>query len=101
MGPPLQGFSALFVAQMAGIDLTASQFMAVIISSLFVSFSTAGIPAGGLIMMSTVLSEAGLPLEGVVILASVDRLADTFRTALNVIGPAANAAILEKWESYK
>lgn len=95
----LQGFSAIFVAQMAGINLTIPQFTAIIISSLLVSFSTAGIPAGGLIMMSTVLTAAGLPLEGVVILAGLDRLTDTFRTSLNVIGPTANAAILEKWES--
>lgn len=97
----LQGFSALFVAQMAGIQLTAPQVTAIIISSLLVSFSTAGIPAGGLIMMTTVLSAAGLPLEGMVILAGLDRLTDTFRTSLNVIGPAANAAILEKWEERK
>lgn len=95
----LQSFSAIFVAQMAGIDLTTPQFMAIIIASLLVSFSTAGIPAGGLIMMTTVLTAAGLPLEGVVILAGLDRLTDTFRTSLNVIGPTANAAILEKWES--
>jgi len=97
----LQGFSALFVAQMAGIQLTAPQITAIIISSLLVSFSTAGIPAGGLIMMTTVLSAAGLPLEGMVILAGLDRLTDTFRTSLNVIGPTANAAILEKWEERK
>lgn len=97
----LQGFTALFVAQMAGIHLTAPQMSAIIVSSLLVSFSTAGIPAGGLIMMSTVLAAAGLPLEGMVILAGLDRLTDTFRSSLNVIGPAANAALLEKWENRK
>lgn len=95
----LQGFTAVFVAQMAGIHLTPPQMTAVIVSSLLVSFSTAGIPAGGLIMMSTVLTAAGLPLEGLVILAGLDRLTDTFRSSLNVIGPAANAALLEKWEA--
>lgn len=94
----LQGFSAIFVAQMAGITLSTQQFIAVIVSALFASLSTAGIPAGGVIMMSMVLSAAGLPLEGVVILAGVDRFTDTFRTALNVVGPTANAAVLEKWE---
>jgi len=94
----LQGFSALFVAQMAGITLTTPQYIAIIVSALFASFSTAGIPAGGVIMMSMVLSAAGLPLEGVVILAGVDRFTDTFRTSLNVVGPTASAAILEKWE---
>jgi len=95
----LQSLSALFVAQMAGIQLSSSQVLAIIISTVFVSFSTAGIPAGGLIMMSTVFTAAGLPLEGVVILAGVDRVTDTFRTALNVIGYTANAAILERWEN--
>lgn len=94
----LQGFSALFVAQMAGITLTTPQYIAIVVSTLFASFSTAGIPAGGVIMMSMVLSAAGLPLEGVVILAGVDRFTDTFRTSLNVVGPTANAAILERWE---
>jgi Na+/H+-dicarboxylate symporter len=97
----LQGFTAVFVAQMAGIDLSPPQMSAVFVSSLLVSFSTAGIPAGGLIMMTTVLTAAGLPLEGVVILAGLDRLTDTFRSSLNVIGPAANAALLERWEKRK
>jgi len=94
----LQGFSAIFVAQMAGITLSTHQFIAIIVSTLFASFSTAGIPAGGIIMMSMVLSAAGLPLEGVIILAGIDRFTDTFRTALNVVGPTASAAVLEKWE---
>ncbi|MFC1782931.1 dicarboxylate/amino acid:cation symporter, partial [Planctomycetota bacterium] len=97
----LQAFSALFVAQMAGISLTGPQMTAIIVSSLLVSFSTAGVPAGGMIMMATVLSAAGLPLEGILILVGVDRLTDTLRSSLNVIGPAANAAILEKWENKK
>ncbi|TCS83052.1 sodium:dicarboxylate symporter family protein [Tepidibacillus fermentans] len=49
-------------------------------------------------MMSTVLSAAGLPLEVIAIIAGVDRLTDTFRTSLNVVGVLANAAILESRE---
>lgn len=49
-------------------------------------------------MMTTVLGAAGLPLEGVALVAGIDRFTDGFRTALNVVGNAANAALLGRWE---
>lgn len=94
----LQGFNALFIAQLFHVNLTPAMILAIIISTLLVSFSTAGVPGAGIIMMTTVLSAAGLPLEGIAIVAGVDRLTDGFRTALNVIGNTANAAILNQWE---
>lgn len=94
----LQGFTAIFVAQMININLSISQYFAIIISSIIVSLSTAGVPGAGIIMMSTVLSAAGLPLEGIAIIAGIDRLTDMFRTTLNVTGIVANAAILDKFE---
>ena len=94
----LQGFNAVFVAQLFDVEITAALLSAIIISALLVSFSTAGVPGAGIIMMTTVLTAAGLPLEGVAIVAGVDRLTDGFRTALNVIGNTANAAILKRWE---
>ncbi|MFT9486176.1 MAG: dicarboxylate/amino acid:cation symporter [Tepidibacillus sp.] len=94
----LQGFTAVFVSQMIGANLSINQIIAVFVSAILVSLSTAGVPGAGIIMMSTVLSAANLPLEAIAIIAGVDRLTDTFRTALNVIGVVANAAILEKWE---
>jgi proton glutamate symport protein len=93
-----QAFNALFIAQLYDIELTPSLLSAVALSTLLVSFSTAGIPGAGIVMMTTIFTAAGLPLEGVAILAGVDRLMDSFHTLLNVIGNAANAAILEKWE---
>ncbi|MGG5254691.1 dicarboxylate/amino acid:cation symporter [Neobacillus sp. SM06] len=94
----LQGFNALFVAQLFGVHLTAAMVITIMISAIIVSFSTAGVPGAGIIMMTTVLTAAGLPLEGIALVAGVDRLTDGFRTLLNVIGNIANAAILNKWE---
>ncbi len=94
----LQGFNALFVAQLFDVNLTPSLIVTIMISTIIVSFSTAGVPGAGIIMMSTVLTAAGLPLEGIAIVAGVDRLTDGFRTLLNVMGNTANAAILDKWE---
>jgi Na+/H+-dicarboxylate symporter len=94
----LQAFTALFVAQMAGIHLTPAQMVTVAVTTLLVSFSTAGVPGAGIIMMTTVLGAAGLPLEAIGLVAGVDRLGDAFRTALNVAGVSANAVLLHAWE---
>jgi proton glutamate symport protein len=93
-----QAFNAIFIAQLFDIPLTSSLLSAIALSTLLVSFSTAGVPGAGIVMMTTVFTAAGLPLEGVAILAGVDRLMDSFHTLLNVIGNTANAAILEQWE---
>ncbi|MGY3726565.1 MULTISPECIES: dicarboxylate/amino acid:cation symporter [Cobetia] len=97
----LQGFNALFVAQLFGIDVTTSLVITVFTTGLLVSFSTAGVPGAGLVAMTTVLGAAGLPLEGVAVVAGVDRFTDGLRTALNVMGNCANAALLERFESRK
>ena len=95
----LQGFNALFVAQLYKIPLTPSLMLAIALSTFLVSFSTAGVPGSGIIMMTTVLSAAGLPVEGIAIVAGVDRLTDGLKTVLNVISNTVNAVILSHWEN--
>ncbi|MBW4621725.1 MAG: dicarboxylate/amino acid:cation symporter [Cyanosarcina radialis HA8281-LM2] len=93
-----QGFNALFVAQLYDVPLTPSLLLAVVLSTLLVSFSTAGVPGAGIVMMATIFTASGLPLEAVAILAGVDRLMDSFHTLLNVVGNTAHAVMLERWE---
>ena len=95
----LQGFNALFIAQVYHVPLTSALVLSIALSSLLVSFSTPGVPGSGIITMTTVLAAAGLPLEGVAIVAGVDRLVDGFKTVLNVVGNTTNAIILSRWES--
>lgn len=97
----LQGFNALFIAQIYHIPITFPLLTSIAVSSFFVSFSTPGVPGSALITMATVLSAAGLPVEGIAIVAGVDRLTDGFKTVINVIGNAANALILSRWETKK
>lgn len=94
----LQGFNALFVAQLFGVEVTLTLAATIFTTGLLVSFSTAGVPGAGLVAMSTVLSAAGLPLEGVAVVAGVDRFTDGFRTSLNVMGNTANAMLLSRLE---
>lgn len=95
----LQGFNALFIAQVYHVPVTPSLVLAIALSSLLVSFSTPGVPGSGIITMTTVLAAAGLPLEGIAIVAGVDRLVDGFKTVLNVVGNTTNAVVLSHWES--
>lgn len=94
----LQGFNAIFIAQMYHIPLTPSLLLTIGLSSLLVSFCTPGVPGSALITMATVLSAAGLPLEGIAVVAGVDRLTDGVKTVLNIIGNSSNAVLLSRWE---
>jgi len=94
----LQGFNALFIAQIYHVPITPSLITAIALSSFLVSFSTPGVPGSALITMATVLGAAGLPVEGVAIVAGVDRLTDGFKTVINLIGNSVNAILLSHWE---
>jgi Na+/H+-dicarboxylate symporter len=97
----LQGFNALFIAQIYHIPITSEMLLAIALSAFLVSFSTPGVPGSAIITMTTVLAAAGLPVEGVAIVAGVDRLTDGFKTVINVIGNVSNAVILSHWEKPK
>jgi proton glutamate symport protein len=97
----LQGFNALFIAQIYHIPITSEMLLAIALSAFLVSFSTPGVPGSAIITMTTVLAAAGLPVEGVAIVAGVDRLTDGFKTVINVIGNVSNAVILSHWEASK
>lgn len=94
-----QGFNALFIAQIYHVPLTPSLLLTIALTVLLVSYSTAGVPGSGIIAMTTVLTAVGLPVEGVAIVAGVDRLTDGFKTIINLVGNIANAAFLDRWES--
>lgn len=94
----LQSFNALFIAQIYHVPITSELLLAIGLSSLLVSFSTPGVPGSAIITMATVLGAAGLPIEGIAIVAGIDRLTDGFKTVLNVIGNVTTAILLSRWE---
>ena len=93
-----QGVCALFVAQAFGIELGFGQYVTIIMTATLASIGTAGVPGPGLIMLSLVLTSVGLPLEGVAIIAGIDRILDMARTALNVTGDGMVAVLVAKSE---
>ncbi len=94
----MQGVATVFIANAFGIDLTASDYLAVILTATLASIGTAGVPGVGLIMLAMVLNQVGLPVEGIALIIGVDRLLDMMRTAVNVTGDAAAAVIIAKSE---
>lgn len=93
-----QGVCALFVAQAYGIDLGFAQYATIVLTATLASIGTAGVPGAGLIMLSLVLTSVGLPLEGVAIIAGIDRILDMARTSVNVVGDCAVAVLVAKSE---
>jgi Na+/H+-dicarboxylate symporter len=90
----MQGVATVFIAQVYGIDLTASQLLMVILTASLASIGTAAVPGVGLITLSLVLTQAGLPVEGVALIIGVDRLLDMIRTAVNVTGDAMVSTVV-------
>jgi len=93
-----QGVTTLFVAQAYGIELGMSQFLTIIFSATLASIGTAGVPGAGMIMLSLVLGSVGLPIEGVALVAGIDRILDMARTTVNITGDASASVIIARGE---
>ena len=93
-----QGVCALFVAQIYGIDLTFVQQLTIVLTATLASIGTAGVPGGGLIMLTMVLQSVGLPLEGMVLVGGIDRILDMARTCINITGDMAGAILVSATE---
>lgn len=89
-----QGVAVVFIAQFYGLELTVMQLLTVVLTTVLASIGTAGVPGSGMIMLAMVLSAIGLPLEGIALIAGVDRILDMFRTVVNIVGDASCAVVV-------
>jgi DAACS family dicarboxylate/amino acid:cation (Na+ or H+) symporter len=90
-----EAMSALFVAQMIGMNLTLTQQVTVVLTSVVASVGAAGIPEAGLVTMTMVFRAVGLPPEYIAILLTVDWFLDRCRTAINVMGDMNVSCLLD------
>ncbi|MGI9334754.1 MAG: dicarboxylate/amino acid:cation symporter [Gammaproteobacteria bacterium] len=93
-----QGVAALFIAQAYGVDLSTGAYITIILTSTLASIGSAGVPGAGLIMLTLVLTSVGLPLEGIALIAGIDRILDMARTTVNVTGDAMVSVLISKGE---
>ena len=94
----MQGVATVFIASVYQVDLSLADYLIVILTATMASIGTAGVPGVGLIMLAMVLTQVGLPVEGIALIIGIDRLLDMMRTAVNITGDSMVSIITAKSE---
>lgn len=92
------GICTIFVAEVFGMPMPLDTQLTVIIMSVLAAVGTMGVPGAGLIMISIIFIQIGIPLEGVALIAGIDRILDMIRTSMNVLGDGLGALVVSKLE---
>ncbi len=90
--------ASIFVAQAAGIELSWSQQIIMMLTLMLTSKGVAGVPRASLVILLGTLASFHLPVEGVILILGVDELMDMARTAVNVVGNCLATVVIAKWE---
>ena len=96
-----QAVAAVFIACCYNVSLTVADMAMIVLTATLASVGTAGVSGAGMIMLAMVLETVGLPVEGIAIIAGVDKIFDMGRTALNITGDATCALWVSKQEQKK
>ena len=96
-----QGVAVIFIAQFYGLDLSLLQLLTVVLTTVLASIGTAGVPGAGMIMLAMVLTSVNMPLEGIALIAGIDRVLDMMRTSVNIVGDASAAVVVTGSEKGK
>ena len=96
-----QGVCAIFIASCFGIHLTFAQMLTIVLTATLASIGTAGVPGAGMVMLAMVLQSVNLPVEGIALVAGVDRIFDMGRTTVNIVGDASCSIIVSNLERRK
>ncbi len=91
-----QGVCSVFIASCYGINLTLPQMLTIVLTATLASIGTAGVPGAGMVMLAMVLQSVGLPVEGIALVAGVDRIFDMGRTVVNITGDASCAIVVSE-----
>ncbi len=94
-----QGVCAIFIASCYNIQLTLPQMITIVLTATLASIGTAGVPGAGVVMLTMVLQSVGLPIEGIALVAGVDRIFDMGRTVVNITGDASCSVIVNHLEN--
>ena len=92
-----QAVAAVFLAQAFGVDLTLSETILLLITTIGASIGTPATPGVGIVVLATILAGIGVPAEGIALIIGVDRILDMCRTTINVTGDITAASIMNKW----
>jgi len=93
-----QGVSAVFIAQVYGIDLSLVDQLVIVLTATLAAIGTAGVPGIGMMMLVIVLQQLAIPVEGIALVLGVERILDMLRTTVNITGDASAAVVIAHWE---
>jgi len=93
-----QSLAALFIAQMYGIHMSLTAQITMLVTLMLTSKGMAGVAGASLVVVVTTLGAMGLPVEGLALIAGIDRILDMGRTSLNVLGNSLATVVMSKWE---
>lgn len=93
-----QALAALFVAQMYGVHMSLTEQITLLFVLMLTSKGMAGVPGASFVVVLATLGSMGLPLEGIALIAGIDRILDMIRSSVNVLGNALAAIVMSKWE---
>ena len=96
-----QGVCAVFIAACYGIHLDLGNMITIVFTATLASIGTAGVPGAGMVMLAMVLQSVNIPVEGIALVAGIDRIFDMGRTTINITGDAACAVIVSRLEEKK
>lgn len=96
-----EGVTVLFLAQLAGVDLTLGQQLMVVYLAILGGIGTAGVPSGSIPFIIGVLVTIGVNPALIAIILGVDRILDMCRTTLNVTGDITAATYVARSEGYE
>lgn len=91
-----QTIATVFLAQAFGLDLSMTDLLLVLVTAIAASIGTPGTPGVGIVVLATILTTVGIPIEGIAIIIGVDRILDMCRTTINVTGDLTAAIVMEK-----
>ena len=90
--------TSVFVAQLAGVQMTIGQQLVMMLTLMLTSKGVAGVPRAAMVVLAATLTQFGLPLEGAAILLGIDQIMDMGRTAVNVMGNCIATVVVARWE---
>jgi len=90
--------ASVFVAQMAGVEMSIGQQLVMMLTLMLTSKGVAGVPRAALVVLTATLTQFNLPLEGAAILLGIDQVLDMGRTSVNVMGNCIATVVVARWE---
>jgi len=92
--------ASVFVAQAAGVHMTLSQQLLMMLTLMLTSKGVAAVPRASLVILAGTLVTFGLPISGVALILGADALMDMARTSVNLLGNCMATVVVARWEGF-